>query len=305
MPSILNSLKLVADPTRLRILNVLEKEPLSVAELQEILGMGQSRISSQLALLKKGNLVNDKRAGKNNIYSATIKNKLRSLLHEAAKEIPETGTDLETLEHILRKRRDQARAYFDKLAGKFGSQYVPGRSWKSLAEGLLKITNYGVVADLGAGEGTLSQLIAQTSDKVIAVDHSEKMVEYGVQLAKEHNLKNLEYRCGDLQSPPIDENSVDLVIFSQALHHASDPIKALKAAAKILKPEGRLLVLDLVQHNFEKARELYGDLWLGFSEIEIVRMAKEAGFDNLSTTIVDREAEAPHFQTLLLTGVKK
>ena len=203
------------------------------------------------------------------------------------------------------KRRDQARAYFDKLAGKFGREYVPGRSWKSLAEGLLKMTNYGVVADLGAGEGTLAQLMAQKSDQVVAVDHSQKMVEYGRQLAKQHNLKNLEYRCGDLQSPPIDESSVNLVVFSQALHHASDPEKALEAAVKILKPGGRVLILDLLQHTFEQAKDLYGDVWLGFSEIELVRMAKNVGFSDVTTTIVDREEELPHFQTLLVTAVNK
>lgn len=304
MPSILNFLKLVSDATRLRILHLLDAEPLSVAELQEILSMGQSRISSQLSLLKNGGLVSDKRVGKNNIYTCLVKGELKSLLSDAVKELPEVSSDEEKLEYLLMKRRDQARAYFDKLAGKFGREYVPGRSWKSLAEGLLKVTNYGVVADLGAGEGTLAQLMAQTSDQVIAVDHSQKMVEYGRQLAKQHDLKNLEYRRGDLQSPPIDEESVNLVVFSQALHHASDPEKALEAAAKILKPGGKILILDLLQHTFEQAKDLYGDVWLGFSEIELVRMAKDAGFSHITTTIVDREEAPPNFQTLLLTASK-
>ena len=304
MPSILNSLKLASDPTRLRILHVLGKEPLSVAELQEILTMGQSRISSQLSLLKKGGLVTDKRAGKNNIYSCAVSGELLSLLKQAAEEVPEITQDEETLEHILMKRRDQARAYFDKLAGKFGKHYVPGRSWKSLAEGLFRMTNYGVVVDLGAGEGTLSQLLAQYSDRVIAVDHSEKMVEHGSQLAKDHNLKNLEYRLGDLQAPPVEDDSADLVVFSQALHHAISPEKALKKAFALLRPNGKLLILDLAQHNFEQAKELYGDTWLGFAERELAAMTKEAGFSDVTTAIVDREEEAPNFQTLLVTACR-
>ena len=304
MASILNLFKLVSDPTRLRILTVLEVEPLSVAEMQDILGMGQSRISSQLSLLKKGGLVSDQRVGKNNIYSSQLQAEVKELIAQAASEIPESQADREKLDYILMKRRDQARAYFDNLAGKFGKNYVPGRSWKSLSEGLLKITNYGVVVDLGAGEGTLSQLIAQHSDQVIAVDHSEKMVEYGRQLAVEHKLENLEYRLGDLQNPPIDESSADLVIFSQALHHASDPARALQKAYSLLKKGGRLLVLDLLEHHFDQARELYGDLWLGFAEIDLVRMARSAGFSQVSSTIVDREDEPPHFQTLMLVGTR-
>ena len=302
MPSILNSLKLLSDPTRLRILALLLKEPLSVAELQQILGMGQSRISTQLSSLKKEGLVEDQRSGKNNIYSATLTPELTKLVEKAQEEIPETQKDTASLRHILRTRKDHMRAYFDQLAGKFGREYVPGRSWKSLAEALLKILNYEVVADLGAGEGTLSQLLAQRAKQVIAVDNSEKMVEFGKALAKEHKLPNLEYRLGDLESPPIDDASVDLVIFSQALHHADHPAKAIQEARRILKPEGRLIILDLLQHSFEKARELYYDVWLGFSEVELAEMMTSAGFSDVETVLVDRESTPPNFQTLLATA---
>ena len=304
MPSILNSLKLLADPTRLRILLLLVNESLSVAELQQILGMGQSRISTQLSQLKKEGLVDDQRSGKNNIYSAQLPKQLEKVAQEAGKELPELQQDFASLKHILLKRKDHVRAYFDQLAGKFGREYVPGRSWKSLAEAMLKILNYDTVADLGAGEGTLSQLLAQRAKKVIAIDNSEKMVAFGQKLAKDNKLPNLEYRLGDIEAPPIDDSSVDLAIFSQALHHADHPEKAIAEAYRILKPGGRLIILDLLQHTFEKARELYFDTWLGFSEVEMVRMISNAGFQNPETVVVDRESEAPHFQTLLGTAMK-
>jgi len=299
MTSILNSLKMIADPTRLRILLLVNQESLSVAELQQILGMGQSRISTQLSQLKKEGLVEDQRSGKNNIYSANIPNELAAIVREAGLELPEMEKDSASLRHILRKRKDHVRAYFDDLAGKFGRQYVPGRSWKGLAEAMLKILNYDTVADLGAGEGTLSQLIAQRAKKVIAVDNSEKMVEFGQALAKKHKLSNLEYRLGDIEAPPIDSETVDLAIFSQALHHAAHPPKALKEAHRILKPGGRLIILDLHLHTFERARDLYYDTWLGFSEVELADMMSHAGFQNIETVIVDREDIPPHFQTLL------
>ena len=304
MPSILNSLKLLSDPTRLRILVLLLEEPLSVVELQQILGMGQSRISTQLSSLKREGLVEDERSGKNNIYSATVSEEFAKIISQAKCEVPEVGKDAASLQHILRKRKDHMRAYFDQLAGKFGREYVPGRSWKSLAEAMLKILNYEVVADLGAGEGTLSQLLAQRAKHVIAVDNSEKMVEFGKKLAEDNKLSNLEYRLGDIEEPPIEAGSVDLVIFSQALHHADHPERALKSAHEILKPGGTLVILDLLQHSFEKAREMYYDTWLGFSEVELVEMMAKAGFKNAETVLVDREAKPPHFQTLLATGEK-
>src|SRR5438105_2868566 len=193
MASILKSLRLAADPNRLRLLLLLEREELSVAELQEILAKGQSQISTNLAHLKRAGLVEDRRMGKNAFYRLTAPAGVMDLLRQAENEIPEAARDREALRLALRKRRDTMRRYFDELAGKFGRQYVPGRSWKGVAEALLKLMPPMVIADLGAGEGTISQLMAQSAKKVIAIDNSEKMVEFGAELAKKHGIANLEY----------------------------------------------------------------------------------------------------------------
>jgi len=304
MQSMLKSLKLLADPTKLRILMLLEREPLSVAELQEVFGMGQSTISTHLSLLKAAGLVADARIRKNNIYSSALRPELLEVAAAAAAEVEEVGTDREALVHILRKRRDRTRAYFDELAGRFGKDYVPGRSWKALAEALLKVMNYRVVADLGAGEGTLAQLLAQRAEKVIAVDLSPKMVAFGQQLAAQHGLAHLEYRLGDIEDPPLEDGSLDLAVLSQALHHAEHPQRAVDAAFRALRPGGRLIVLDLLQHQFEEARELYADRWLGFSERDLAAMLERAGFSAVETVVADRESEPPHFQTLLGIGLR-
>lgn len=304
MASMLKSLKLLSDATRLRILSLVADQALSVAELQEILGMGQSRISTQLSLLKTEGLVTDERSGKNNIYTCSAAADLMEVARLAAAEVPEVAADQSALRHLLRKRKDTARAYFDELAGRFGKDYVPGRSWKALAEALIKVLNYQVVADLGAGEGTLAQLLAQRAEKVIAVDLSPKMVEFGQNLATQNGLLNLEYRIGDIEAPPIDDACLDLAVLSQALHHAENPQRAVDAAFRILKPGGRLIVLDLLQHHFDEARELYGDRWLGFAESELAGMLERAGFLQIETVVADREAEAPRFQTLLGIGVR-
>jgi len=309
MQSTLNSLRTLADPTRARLMHLLQTQELSVAEIQEILGMGQSRISTHLAQLKRAGLLQDRRVGKNIYYSwatgGPIKQpELRSLIGLAMQEMPEADSDCSALNHVLAKRRDRAREYFNKLAGKFGRSYCPGRSWQGLAHLLLTLVPAIDVADLGAGEGTLSQLLAKRARKVIAIDNSERMVEVGTQLAKDHGIANLEYRLGDLEDPPIAENSIDLAIFSQALHHANSPQKALGAARRFLRSGGRLVVVDLLAHTFEQARELYADLWLGFSEIELLRLLEQSEFRNPEVQVVSREPVSPHFQTVLATGIK-
>ncbi len=311
MESTTNFLRLLADPTRLRLLLLLEQEELSVAELQDVLGMGQSRISSHLAQLKRAGVVSDRRAGKNVYYGLTRKGgsdrrqaRVTELARTLAHEMGETTRDRTALKLVLRKRQDKARAYFDQLAGKFGRSHCPGRSWQALAHTMIALLPPLTVADLGAGEGTLSQLLAKTARKVIAVDNAPKMVEFGSQLAKKHGFKNLEYRLGDIEDPPIAKGSVDLAIFSQALHHAIHPERAIAAAHRILRKGGRVVVLDLLSHRFEKARELYADHWLGFSEVRLHQFLEENGFDKIEVSVVSREKESPHFQTVFATGVK-
>jgi len=304
MASILKSLRLAADPSRLRLLLLLEREELSVAELQDILAQGQSRISTHLAQLKQAGLVDDRREGKNSYYRLTAPAELMNLLRSAAGEVPEAADDQQALRLTMRKRQDQMRRYFDELAGKFGRQYMPGRSWKGVAEALLKLMPPMVIADLGAGEGTISQLMAQRAKKVIAIDNSEKMVEFGTELARKHGIGNMEYRLGELEDVPIRAGTVDLAFLSQALHHARHPHRAVEEARRILKPGGRIAVLDLNRHHFEDAREMYADVWLGFTELELERYLKDGGFRNVETAVVYKEPEAPYFETLLGTGEK-
>ena len=311
MASTINFLRLLADPTRLRMLLLLDQEELSVAELQEILGMGQSRISSHLAQLKRAGAVADRRSGKNVYYGRAGKEsnnathvKITELTRILAREMPEAARDRTALQLTLRKRRDKAREYFDELAGKFGRSYVPGRSWQALAHTLISLLPPLTVADLGAGEGTLSQLLAKTARKVIAIDNSPKMVEFGSKLAKEHGFANLEYRLGDIEDAPIAKGTIDLAILSQALHHAIHPERAIASAHRMLRKGGRVVILDLLSHRFERARELYADHWLGFSEVELHQFLAEAGFKNIEVTVVSREKENPHFQTVFATGLK-
>ena len=299
-------MRLLSEPTRLRLILLLMEEELTVAELQEILGMAQSRISASLAQLRRQGLVTDRRVGKNSYYTALASHlePFRKTLTVAQKELSESSRDQRALKLILYKRRDRAAEYFDKLAGKFGHSYVPGRSWQAMAHGLLRLLPPLIIADLGAGEGTLSQLLARSARKVIAVDNAPKMVQFGKKVAKQNGFKNLEYRLGDIEKPPIEDSSVDIALLSQALHHASSPQQAIDAAFRILKPKGKILILDLNSHNYEQAKKLYADIWLGFSSIELHEFLRKAGFQHLEVYIVEREQKTPYFETILATGVK-
>lgn len=304
-----DTLKLLSDPTRLRVLALLLREELSVAELQEILGMAQSRISSQLALLRQADVVSDRRDGKRAYYSlqANLDPGVKSLLVsacEAVETLPEMREDHSNLDRVLQKRRDQQEQYFSRIAGRLGKNYCPGRSWEAIGHLALRLIPEITIADLGAGEGLISQLLARRARQVWCIDNSPRMVEVGKELAEKNGLANLSYKLGDIERVPLPDGSVDLAILSQALHHAQHPQRAVSEAWRILKPGGQLHLLDLKEHSFEKARELYADVWLGFKESALHEYLRKAGFQQIDVSTVSREEQEPFFETLLASGMK-
>jgi len=309
MPGGWEILRLLSEPTRARILALVRKEELSVAELQEVLGMGQSRISSHLGLLRQGGLLVDRREGKHTFYGLNLGvSDGATALIDAALNIAEAEkefvADGRNLERILKRRKQVAENYFNLVAGRLGKSYCPGRSWQAIGHFLLLLTPRISVADLGAGEGMLSQLLARNAETVYCIDRSRRMVEVGTELAEKNGLKNLFYRQGDIEKVPLEDGTVDLALLSQALHHAEKPAVALREAYRILKPGGRVAILDLAEHQFEKARELYADKWLGFSENDLHAWMREAGFRSVESTKVSKEEQEPGFETLLATGLK-
>ena len=305
----LKTLRALSDPTRLRIVALLERNELSVNELQEITRMGQSRISTHLGLLQESGLLASRREGKRTFYhivaqgDATIADFVQ-LAVRGAKEMPEHDSDQLNLKRILIRRTEQAQLYFNQVAGRFDRSYGPGRSWQAFGQLLLRLLPPLVIADLGAGEGLLSELLARRAKRVIAVDNSERMVAFGADKAKKNKLKNLEFRLGDLENPPIEPESVDVVVLSQALHHAADPTKCIASSHKLLRAGGQIMILDLLRHQFDQAHDLYGDRWLGFAETDLQSWLEESGFKKIEVTVVAREEQPPHFQTLLATGEK-
>jgi len=303
------TLRLLADPTRSRILHLLHRGELAVGELQEILGLPQSRISTHLALLRKAQLVNDRRDGKKSFYSlardlpVSVAGIVDAALAASARE-PKSAADQRSLQRIIEKRRQKAEQHFNLVADRLGRNYCPGRSWEAIGQMLFLLTPRVRIADLGAGDGTLSRLLARQAESVHCIDNSPRMVQVGRALAKKEHLRNLTYVLGGIEKVPLPDRSIDLALLSQALHHAENPRLALSEAFRILKPGGRLLILDLRAHRFEKARELYADRWLGFKENELHDWIEEAGFRQSEVRVVAKEVKEPCFETVLATGMK-
>ena len=309
MPDPWDLLRLLSDPTRARILLLLGKGEVTVGELQEILGMKQARISTHLSLLRQSGLAVDRRDGKRMHYAlpADLPPAVREVLAAATKalaEDPKAQADLRALRRLGERRRRQAEAHFDLVAGRLGRSHCPGRSWEAVGQMLFLLVPRVRIADLGAGEGALSQLLARQAEFVHCVDNSPRMVQVGRALARKQGIGNLDYVLGDIEKVPLKDASVDVALLSQALHHAEHPRQAIAEAHRILRPGGRILILDLKAHAFERARELYADRWLGFDPNALCDWLEAAGFRESSVRAVAKEDKAPGFVTLLATGLK-
>lgn len=304
MAAPLDLLRLLADPTRARIALLIAQGELTVGELQEILGMKQSRISTHLSLLRQSGVAADRRDGKRTHYAlaadlpATV-GELLDAVRRALADDPRAQADRRARHRIVESRRRAAEAHFNRVAGRLGRNYCPGRSWEAVGQMLCLLVPRIRIADLGAGEGVLSQLLARGAEFVHCVDKSPRMVKFGRELARRQGIRNLDYVLGDIEDIPLRPASVDLALLSQALHHAENPRQALAEAHRILRPGGRIVLLDLKAHRFEKARELYADRWLGFEPQTLCDWLEGAGFVRPDVRVVAREPSGPRFETLL------
>lgn len=288
---------------------LLHREELSVNELQQIMELSQSRISTHLGQLQETGFLVSRKDGKRSIYqinrsaSTEVKDCTKIAL-QGAEENAEHKDDLSNLKRVVKNRNDTAQVFFNQVAGRFDLQYGPGRSWQAFGQFLLRVIPPLDIADLGSGEGLLGELLARNARKVICVDNSKRIVNFGQRKAKKNKLNNLEFRHGDIETPPLQKNSVDVALLSQALHHARNPENALSATHKILRPRGKIIIIDLLEHNFAQAKRLYGDRWMGFPKNALHNWLEKAGFKNVEIVNVAREEEPPHFETILATGLK-
>jgi len=300
-------LRLLGDETRLRLLRLLAREALNVSELTAILGVAQSGVSRHLGLLREAGLVTEERSGPYSWYRlplpATAADGDRAQLWAWLREEFDRGTpaareDDARLEEVRRLRKEDFAHHGDERR-----QLVPGRSWAAWARALGLLLPAIDVADLGCGEGYLTMESARWARRVIAVDRSAEVLARGRSLAARRKLRNITWKRGDLERLPIRDASVDLALLSQALHHAEHPARALKEAWRILRPRGRVLVLDLREHGEGWVRPKLGDRWLGFGDDALRLLLDAAGFSEVVVRVGARRTGDP-FTVLIATGTK-
>ncbi|MBI5434141.1 MAG: metalloregulator ArsR/SmtB family transcription factor [Planctomycetes bacterium] len=299
-------LKSLADESRLRILHLLTEEELTGSDLMEILNMGQSRVSTHLNLLREVGLVLDRRAGRHTFYSIAPGpgSQLLKTVLDGAKASPEFVADLAGLAVVREARVARKRAYFDRVAASFGEQLLPGRTWEGLARSLLQLAPRARYADLGIGDGLLTLMLAEIAERVTAVDISAQMLDQLRQRAKAKGFENIVTVEADIEKLPLEDRSHDVVVLSQALHHATEPLRAVREAKRVLVRGGRLLVIDLLAHNEDWVREKLEHVHLGFTEQELAKLLADAGFHAVSIQRAARDPEPPHFMTLVATATR-
>jgi ArsR family transcriptional regulator len=292
----------LADEARLRMLRLLAAERLNVSELTAILGLAQSGVSRHLSLLRQAGLVEESREGGYAYYRFAAADGLAGeawswLRHALARVDDEvTRRDTARLAEVLRLRKERFRT--DQGDGR---RLVPGRSWAAWARLLGHLLPPLTVADLGCGEGYLTIEAAAWARRVIGLDRSPDVLQDARGLAARRGSSNIVWCGGDLEALPLATASVDVVLLSQALHHARSPAHALAEAARILRPGGTLLLMDLRRHDQAWVREELGDCWLGFEDDELVRLLEGAGLEHVRVGVGARLHGDP-FTVLVASG---
>jgi len=294
---ILDSLSALADATRCRVLRLLEAHELTVGELCGVLQLPQSTVSRHLKTLGDAGWVTSRRDGTSRFYSLApetedgARSQLWQLTRRQLDGRPFIDQDTRRLARVLARRSATSQQFFASAAGRWDRlrEEMFGRdfSWQALA-GLLP-SNW-IVGDLGCGTGALLTVLAQSVGRVIGVDASDEML--AAARERTADLDNVELRRGSLEALPIDAATLDAATMMLVLHHVASPGAAIAEAARVLKPGGRLLIVDMAPHEREEYRRQMGHVWLGFAPDQVQRWLHQAGFSGVRISALPPQTEA-------------
>jgi ubiquinone/menaquinone biosynthesis C-methylase UbiE len=284
---ILETLKALSDPSRLRLTAILMHGEFTVQELTRIMGMGQSKVSWHLKILTDAALLTVKRQGTWSYYRIGETNRFFSAIREAVEgelvQLPEHSADLAAVAAVLEDRRRKSQEFFDLHA----------RQWDELSRTLLPVPDYrdrllaavpaGVkLLEIGVGTGALLVELAGRARDLVGVDHSPAMLEEARRRLLRSGISGIDLRLGEMAHLPLPDRSVECVIANMVLHHAADPLAVINEAGRVLAAGGLLLIADLARHEREAARDQLADQWLGFGEEELAGWLKSAGFADVA-----------------------
>lgn len=298
--------RLLSDSTRLRLLMLVDREELSVAELSAITQLAQPRVSTHLAKLKEAGLVNDRREGVFVYYrmAGNIADKSLNALWEllrANTDDPVIQQDIERIPRVLSARSGNS-SWADKVAGDMERHYSPGRTWEATTRAMVQLLNLGDVLDIASGDGALAELLAPRANSIKCLDISKRVVEAGKKRLK--NSTNVSFESGDMHELPVTDNCFDTVLLMHALTYTEQPQKVFDEACRVLRPGGRLLAVTLQKHAHKSAVSAYNHLNLGFTEAQLRKFCTRAGLEPLSIQMSAIEKRTPNFEILTLMAGK-
>ena len=301
-----NLLQLFGEPTRVRLMALLAERELTVAELTTITDLGQSTVSTHLAKLRDAGVLRDRRAGASTFYTAqngampldakriweTVREGLRDKQLEA---------DGERCDAVLRARAKEA-AWPDPLAGEMERHYSPGRTWESLARGVLGLVRLGDVLDAGSGDGSIAQLVLPRAKSVTCLDRSERMIEAA--RSRLRGEQKARFQIGDVEELPFEKGSFDHVLLFNVLAHVTSPSRAIAEAARVLRRDGTLAIVTIGAHDHAEMTAAYNHKHAGFAPAQLRRMIRKVGLDVDECDVTSREKRPPHFNVVTAFATK-
>lgn len=298
--------KLLSDSTRLRLLMLVDREELSVAELAAITQLAQPRVSTHLAKLKEASLVNDRRQGVFVYYrmAGKIEDSSLAALWELLQENtsdPLVQQDFERIDQVLHARSGGAN-WADSVAGDMERHYSPGRTLEATTRAIVQLLDLGDVLDVASGDGVLAELLAPRSRSIKCLDISQRVVDAGKKRLRD--FKNVSFELGDMHKLPVADESFDTLLLMHALTYTKQPEKVFSEAVRVLRPGGRLLAVTLQKHQHKKSVAAYDHVNLGFTESQLRKLCSEAGLELLDIQLSTVEKRTPNFEVLTLIAGK-
>ncbi|MCA8968529.1 MAG: metalloregulator ArsR/SmtB family transcription factor [Planctomycetes bacterium] len=308
LTSITDHLRLLGDPTRLRVLHLLKLEELTVGELAASLSQGQSTISAHLARLREAGLVLDRRDGTRAYYrwnAIAAESDGPSFWDLCDGRLSGDSTliaDRDRMEQVVLAR--QQGSWLDRAAGSLDRRYVPGRSFESLALAFASLLDLGDCIDMGSGDGALLEWLVPASKSLVCLDNHAGMVESGQQRIAAGKYETAKFLLGDMHDPPLEPSSADTVLFVQSLQYAAKPALALAAATRILRPGGRCLVLTLGPHGDRRISTEYGHLHGGFAVPKLRKLLQSADLEVVRCDRVGHDSRSPQLPIVLAVALR-
>jgi ubiquinone/menaquinone biosynthesis C-methylase UbiE/DNA-binding transcriptional ArsR family regulator len=306
-PAILDHLASLADTTRSRILLLLDRHELTVSELCGIVQLPQSTVSRHLKALADAGWIGARADGTSNLYTMTRDDldpsarRLWALVREQVGSSPAAAQDQRRLQATLSDRRTKSQEFFSSSVGHWDRvrDDLFGDRFHLAALGAFAERTW-TVGDLGCGTGQVSAALAPFVARVVAVDASAAML----QAAKKrlHGYDNIDLRRGELEALPIDDTRLDAATLMLVLHHVPEPERALAEVARVLKPGGRVILVDMLPHDRDSYRQQMGHVWLGFSDDQLHRLLDDAGFEDVRIVSLPPDARAKGPGLFVATG---